>query len=214
MIAGRISRTSFHETLQCFGYNYNDHTIALRQDLRFKAVSTIMTELMHIFCVYGIVRRQLEATMCRITHEGRASPMVTPSTLDAYLKNWRWPSQFKNKSARVSSRLVHFKRTHRQHCLACQRLRIFLRGNSADRSLRRRNPSFPCVRVCCRGFGCVEKGRRVRRLAAQAGSRPKTFRRLASSLLRRGPMGFQVPYEFPPARHGKNTWTFVGLLDP
>ena len=52
-----------------------------------------MFDWMHIFCVYGIFNRQLDATLTAIKNDLGKNAVVNMEVLHDYMKKWIWPKQ-------------------------------------------------------------------------------------------------------------------------
>ena len=92
---GTITKAKHEELLQIHGYKYSPEHIVLDSRLRYKAISSLFFDTMHVWCIDGIFERELRATMQAIQADSTGrEPMLSWSDMDAYLQRWSWPKQF------------------------------------------------------------------------------------------------------------------------
>lgn len=93
-----MSATEFKEYQQEVGYTFNPRSILYNEHLRYSAVTSMMFDWAHIFCVDGICAREIKALMAAIrdgTPRGKAS-VVSYDSMHSYMKQWYWPQQFRD----------------------------------------------------------------------------------------------------------------------
>ena len=92
MIAGTLSVNGYKKVTQLAGWKYHPNSIVVNTSLAYRAISTLHFDWMHIWCVDGIVVREVRGLVAAL--KAVEPPLLTSlETLAAYLSRWRWPRQ-------------------------------------------------------------------------------------------------------------------------
>ena len=85
-----LAPDAFVALQQRLGWTYNARSLLSDEHLAYKAMSTLLFDWMHVWCVDGVFERTLDNVMdaCKRTKA------CQPSDTHEYLQGWHWPKQF------------------------------------------------------------------------------------------------------------------------
>ncbi len=91
--AGELPKAEWQDALQLAGWNYHKHNIILNEQLKYKAISTLHFDYMHVWLVDGVFQREINALLSAIRYASPRAPLTTPAEIHAYMMRWSWPKQ-------------------------------------------------------------------------------------------------------------------------
>ena len=93
-----LGKTAFQRLETALGWHWSQQSILNDRELMYTAISTLMYDWSHVYCVQGLVGREFDAFMKFVqdtTPSGKPK-IIRYSDLDAYMMQWIWPSRWQS----------------------------------------------------------------------------------------------------------------------
>ena len=89
---GPVSKAKFSKMTQALGFNYNPHGLLRSAELDIKAVSVLMFDWMHCFCVAGLWNVEAGLLVAKLQEIG-----ITQADLHEELQKFIWPQAIRSR---------------------------------------------------------------------------------------------------------------------